>query len=149
LGFGTDRSGVAQFAHSTAPLGDLAHAYVGSAMADLLDVAAVLSSLGAALVGVAVASRTLFALARDRVLAKRMADVSHTTGTPTGAVAASMLMTLVLLLGFGLGGTSALNAFFYLATIGTLSLLVLYVLVSISALKLEASKRSGQRSIVG
>jgi hypothetical protein len=37
---------------------------------------------------------------------------------------------------FGLAGTSALNAFFYLATIGTLSLLVVYILVSISAFRL-------------
>jgi amino acid transporter len=149
LGFGSDSAGVAQFAHSTAPLGDLAHIYVGSAMADLLDVAAVLSSLGAALVGVAVASRTLFALARDRMLTGRVAEVSKSTGTPTGAVAMSMLMTLALLLAFGIGGTSALNAFFYLATIGTLSLLVLYVLVSVSAMKLEFSKGSGRRSVVG
>lgn len=61
--------------------GDLALAYVGPAMAAVLDVAAVLSALGAALVGVAVAPRTLYALARDRILASAMATVSHQTGT--------------------------------------------------------------------
>jgi amino acid transporter len=146
LGFGADRDGVGQFAGSSAPLGDLARSYVGDAMADLLDVAAVLSSLGAALVGVAVASRTIFALARDRLLDERLSDVSARSGTPTGAVAASMLLTLTLLLGFGLGGTSALDAFFYLATIGTLSLLVLYTLVSVSALRLEL--RPGGRRLM-
>lgn len=139
LGFGTDNAGVSQFAHSSAPLGDLAHAYVGGAMADLLDIAAVLSSLGAALVGVAVASRTLYALARDRIIASGIATVSTDTGAPTGAVTTSMALTLVLLVGFGLAGTTALNAFFYLATIGTLSVLVLYVLVSASALRLQMS----------
>ena len=59
LGFGAGPAGVARFARSTAPLGDLALVYVGPAMAAVLDVAAVLSALGAALVGVAVASRTL------------------------------------------------------------------------------------------
>lgn len=39
------------------------------------------SALGAALVGVAVASRTLYALARDRILASALATVSHQTGT--------------------------------------------------------------------
>jgi hypothetical protein len=58
LGFGAGSAGVTRFARSTAPLGDLALAYVGPAMAAVLDVAAVLSALGAALVGVAVASRT-------------------------------------------------------------------------------------------
>jgi amino acid transporter len=137
LGFGAGAAGVSRFAHSTAPLGDLAGAYVGSAMADLLDVAAVLSSLGAALVGVAVASRTLYALARDRLLAGEISSTSVRTGTPVGAVTATMLLTLVALLAFGLAGTSALDAFFYLATIGTLSILVVYVLVSVSAARLD------------
>jgi amino acid transporter len=148
FGFGTGAGGVSQFANSTAPLGDLAHTYVGQTMADLLDVAAVLSSLGAALVGVAVASRTLFALARDRLLDGKIASVSARTGTPSGGVAASMILTLALLVGFGLGGTTALNAFFYLATIGTLSLLVLYTLVSVSALRLELTQ-PGRRSWIG
>jgi amino acid transporter len=143
LGFGADTTGVSHFAHSSAPLGDLANVYVGGAMADLLDVAAILSSLGAALVGVAVASRTLYALARDRILAGEIAHTSQRTGTPVGAVTASMALTLVALLGFGLGGTSALDAFFYLATIGTLSILVVYVLVSVSAARLE--RRTGSR----
>jgi amino acid transporter len=141
LGFGTDAAGVAMFAHSDAPLGDLAREYVGRGMADLLDVAAVLSSLGAALVGVAVASRTLYALARDRILASGISATSNKTGTPVGAVTVSMLLTLVALLAFGIAGTSALDAFFYLATIGTLSILVLYVLVSVSALRLELRRR--------
>jgi amino acid transporter len=145
LGFGTGAAGVSQFAHSAAPLGDLAQLYVGSAMSDLLDVAAILSSVGAALVGVAVASRTLYALARDRLLGSRIATVSPETGAPIGAVTASMALTLVLLLAFGLAGSTALNAFFYLATIGTLSVLVVYVMVSVSALRLQM-RRPGLRS---
>jgi amino acid transporter len=137
FGFGADSAGAAQFSRSMAPLGDLARSYVGRVMADLLDVAAVLSSLGAALVGVAVASRTLYALARDRILVREIAATSGRTGTPIGAVTASMTLTLVALLAFGIAGTSALNAFFYLATIGTLSVLVLYVLVSVSAMRLQ------------
>jgi amino acid transporter len=139
LGFGADPVGAARFAHSAAPLGDLATGYAGSALADSLDVAAVLSSVGAALVGVAVASRTVFALARDGLLPRRLARVGSETGIPTTAVAASMILTLAFLLAFGLAGTSALNAFFYLATIGTLSVLVVYILVSASAFRLIAA----------
>lgn len=143
LGFGTSRAGVARFASSTAPLGDLALTYVGPAMAAVLDVAAVLSALGAALVGVAVASRTLYALARDGLLWNPLAVVSPRTGTPAGAVTASMTLTLALVLAFGLAGTAALNAFFYLATIGGLCLLVVYALVSVSALRLYLLERDG------
>jgi amino acid transporter len=53
-----------------------------------------------------------------------------------------MLSTVVALLAFGLAGTSALDAFFYLATIGTLSILVVYVLVSVSAIWLQLQARS-------
>jgi amino acid transporter len=139
MGFGATPAGAMRFAQSGAPLGDLATAYVGETMADFLDFSAVLSSLGAALVGVAVASRTVFALARDGLLPRRLSDVSGHTGTPAAAVTASMAVTLVFLVVFGLAGTSALNAFFYLATIGTLSLLVVYILVSASAFRLIAA----------
>jgi hypothetical protein len=44
-----------------------------------------------------------------------------------------MLIGLALLTAFRLAGTSALNVFFYLATIGTLSLLVMYVLTNVAA----------------
>ena len=47
-----------------------------------------------------------------------------------------MTLTFALLLAFGLAGTGALDAFFYLATTGALSLLMVYVLVSVSALRL-------------
>ncbi|HEX2084521.1 MAG TPA: APC family permease [Solirubrobacteraceae bacterium] len=141
LGFGTDEEGVAAFAGSGSPLGDLARSYVGTAMAALLDVGAVLSSVGAALVGVAVMSRTLFALGRDRVFPGYLAAISDRTGTPIAAVTTSMALTLVQLVVFGVAGTSALDAFFYLATIGTLSLLVIYIVVSVSALRLVLGRR--------
>lgn len=140
LGFGTDAAGAARFAHSSAPLGDLARVYVGSAMAEVLDLAALLSALGAALAGVAVASRTLFALGRDGVFGRRLADVSPGTGTPAVAVAASMVLTLAQLVGLRAAGISALSGFFYLATLGVLSLLVLYMLVSVSALRLVVAR---------
>ena len=47
------------------------------------------------------------ALARDRILA----TVSHQTGTPAGAVTASMTLTFALLLAFGLAGTGALRLY--------------------------------------
>jgi amino acid transporter len=86
-------------------------------------------------------SRTLYALARDRTLA----TVSHQTGTPADAMTASMTLTFAPLLAFGLAGTGALDAFFYLATTGALSLLMVYVLVSVSALRLHVLSRDKRR----
>ena len=61
---------------------------------------------------------------------------------PQRALAAEMLLGLVLLTAFRLAGVSAINVFFYLATIGTLSLLVMYVLTNVAA-----ARHLGSRSL--
>jgi amino acid transporter len=133
LGFGTDAGGVSAFQHSQAPLGELAERYVGRTLASLLDLGAVLSALGAGLGGVTVAARMMFAFGRDGLASRRLSGVSAATGVPQRALALEMLIGLALLTAFRLAGTSALNVFFYLATIGTLSLLVMYVLTNVAA----------------
>jgi amino acid transporter len=141
LGFGTGAAGVAAFRHSQAPLGDLAKQYVGTTLATWLDLGAVLSALGAGLGGVTVAARMLFSFARDGIAARRLSGVSGATGVPQRALATDMLSGLALLTAFRLAGTSALNVFFYLATIGVLSLLVMYGLTNVAA-----ARHLGQRS---
>jgi amino acid transporter len=142
LGFGTDAAGVSAFQHSQAPLGDLAQRYVGPTLASLLDLGAVLSALGAGLGGVTVAARMMFAFGRDGLASRRLSGVSAATGVPQRALALEMLIALALLTAFRLAGTSALNVFFYLATIGTLSLLVMYVLTNVAA-----ARHLGRRSL--
>jgi amino acid transporter len=141
LGFGTDAAGVSAFQHSQAPLGELAERYVGTTLASLLNLGAMLSALGAGLGGVTVAARMMFALGRDGLASRRLSGVSAATGVPQRALALEMLIGLALLTVFRLAGTSALNVFFYLATIGTLSLLVMYVLTNVAA-----ARHLGRRS---
>src|SRR5437667_11746155 len=119
LGFGTGAGGVSAFRHSQAPLGDLAKRYVGTPLAALLDLGAVLSALGAGLGGVTVAARMLFSFGRDGIASRRLAGVSPVTGVPRRPLAAEVLIGLALLTAFRVAGASALNVFFYLATIGT------------------------------
>jgi len=133
LGFGTSVAGVSAFQHSQAPLAELAQRYVGTALASLLSLGAMLSALGAGLGGVIVAARMMFAFGRDGLASRRLGGVSAVTGVPQRALALEMLIGLALLTAFRLAGTSALNVFFYLATIGTLSLLVMYVLTNVAA----------------
>jgi len=144
LGFGAAAGGVSAFRHSQAPLGDLAKLYVGSHLAALLDLGAVLSALGAGLGGVTVAARMLFSFGRDGIASRRLGGVSAATGVPRRALAAEMLIGLALLTAFRLAGTSALNVFFYLATIGTLSLLVMYVLTNVAAARHLAGRSPWQ-----
>jgi len=142
LGFGINEAGVSAFRHSQAPLGDLARRYVGPPLASLLDLGAVLSALGAALGGVTVAARMMFAFGRDGLASRRLSGVSAASGVPQRALAVEMLLGLALLTAFRLAGTSALNVFFYLATVGVLSLLVMYMLTNIAA-----ARHLGRRSL--
>jgi amino acid transporter len=132
-GFGTDAQGVSAFAHSSAPLGDLAQSYVGSPLADALDGAAIVSAVGAGVGGMIVASRMMFALARESRLPPVLARVSSGKRVPSTALAVEMVVALGLLAAFRLAGTSALHVFFYLATIGVLNLLVMYMATNIAA----------------
>src|SRR5512132_1588913 len=95
LGFGTDAAGVRAFAASPAPLGELAKSYVGTGMADALNLAAIISAIGAGLGCASVAARMLFALGRDRLLDARLAAVSP-TGAPAGGLALVMALDLVI-----------------------------------------------------
>jgi amino acid transporter len=133
LGFGTGAAGVSAFQRSQAPLSELAERYVGTPLASLLNAGAVLSALGAGLGGVTVAARMMFAFGRDGLASRRLSGVSAATGVPQRALALEMVIGLAVLTAFRLAGTSPLNVFFYLATIGTLSLLVMYVLTNVAA----------------
>jgi amino acid transporter len=125
----------AAFAGSAAPLGELAGRYVGRGMADLLDLAALVSAIGAGLGCASVSARMLYALARDGRMDRRLAGVSARTGAPAAGLAAVMLLDGALLVAFGIGGSAPMDVFFYLATIGTLSLLVMYVLTNVAAIR--------------
>jgi amino acid transporter len=135
LGFGTDAAGVRAFANSPAPLGDLAAHFVGSPLATLLDAGAVLSALGAALGGVTVAARMMLALTRDGLGPKALARVTSGSRIPARALTVEMVIALVLLTAFRLAGTAPLDVFFYLATLGVLSLLVMYVMTNVAAVR--------------
>ncbi|MGZ4270773.1 MAG: APC family permease [Solirubrobacteraceae bacterium] len=137
LGFGTDAAGVRAFAASPAPLGELAKSYVGTGMADALNLAAIISAIGAGLGCASVAARMLFALGRDRLLDVRLAAVSP-TGAPGGGLAFVMALDLVILVVFGAAKAKPFNVFFYFATIGTLSLLAMYALTNVAAARFLA-----------
>jgi amino acid transporter len=134
LGFGTDAAGVKAFATSGAPLNDLGKSYVGAGLAAVLDFGAMISALGAGLGCAAVGSRLLFALSRDGVFDRRLAGVAESTGAPATALVLLMLLDGAGLIAFGAAGTAPIKVFFYFATIGVLSLLVMYIVTNAAAM---------------
>jgi amino acid transporter len=147
LGFGLDSAGVHTFSSSQAPLGDLADHFVGSALGNLLDAGAVLSAVGAGLGGVTVAARMLFAFGRDGLTVPAFGRVSLRHRVPGPALAFEMLVGLTLLTGFRAAGTAPLDVFFYLATLGVLSLLVMYILTNVAAVR-RLERRSTTAAIL-
>jgi len=84
LGFGIGASGVKAFAGSSAPLGDLAHSYVGQWYRDVVDLGATLSMFAATIGGTAAAARMLFVLGRNGLGPRALAQASPKTGSPGG-----------------------------------------------------------------
>jgi amino acid transporter len=133
LGFGTDPAGVRAFAASDAPLGELARLYAGRGMADALDLAAIISAVGAGLGCASVAGRMLYAFGRDALAPRALAGVAPATGTPIAGLRFVLALDLAGLIAFAVAGTEPIDVFFYLATIGTLCLLCMYAITSIAA----------------
>ena len=100
LGYGTDAAGVEAFANAASPYGDLAGAYVGSGLADLLNLAATVSLLGIALACLTAGSRVLYALARNAFGAHSVvARTSAKTGAPVFTLAVCLLVYLGAMIG--------------------------------------------------
>jgi amino acid transporter len=134
-GFGTDASGVSAFSSSAAPLGDLAHSYVGSSMEDAINFGATISAFASGLGATAAAARILFALSRHTPWERALGTTSTRTGAPAGA------LVVVLTIGVGaiavqrIAGVNAVNAFFYPGTIGVLCMLVAYIVTNTGAIR--------------
>jgi amino acid transporter len=104
-------------------------------MADVLDLVALVGSIGAGLGCTLVGARMFFAFGRDGLLRRELGGVSTSTGVPATALALELSLSLVAIVCFAIAGTKPLDAFFYLATIGILSLLVMYVITNLGALR--------------
>jgi amino acid transporter len=147
MGFGTDANGLQAFGSSNALVADLGTQYVGSWLGDLISLGASVSAFGCALACAVGASRLVYALARDDVAPKPLARVSATRGTPEGAAVAVVgtMLALDVIIGLLYRGeeSPSLATFVAAGTIGTLILLVVYVLATIGATRLVFFPRAG------
>ena len=81
------------------------------------------------------ASRILFANGRDGFITRRLGDASARTGAPANALAVIMAVAVAVVVGLRINNTSSTNVFFYMGTIGVLSLLVAYIATNVGAFK--------------
>jgi amino acid transporter len=136
MGFGADAKGVAAFSSSGSLLGDLGTSYIGSWVGDLVSLGAAISAFGCCLACMVGASRLLFAMNRDLVGAHGLSALTP-QGTPAraGAIVAVLMGAITVLCANGFGANAS-EVFAWSGTIGTLILLVAYVLATMGAIKL-------------
>jgi amino acid transporter len=137
MGFGTSTNGVTAFVNSGSLLGDLGSTYLATWVGDVITAGAMVSAFGCALACAVGASRLLYALGRDGVSLSYFNQISPTRGTPTRATTAVTLgmAGIVAFTWIVLRGDS-LTLFIQSGTIGTLILLVAYVLATVGAVRL-------------
>jgi amino acid transporter len=133
-GFGLSAAGVKAFASSTAPLAALAKTYVGSLMAAIIMFGATISAFSSALGTATAGSRILFAMGRDGFGPKAFGTTHPTYASPYRSLAVVMVVAFVvnLILMAQLGT----NVFGWLGTIGVISLLLVYLVTQIAAIRL-------------
>jgi amino acid transporter len=137
MGFGTSAKGITAFINSTSLIGDLGTAYVASWLGTIITAGAMISAFGCALACAVGASRLTFALGRDGIMPARLQHVSPRRRTPTAAAAAVVLTAYVIIAftWFVLRG-NPFGLFVQSGVIGTLILLVVYILATIGMVRL-------------
>lgn len=137
MGFGTDDSGLQAFAGSSSLLGDLGTRYIGEWVGDLISLGASISAFGCCLACVVGASRLLFAMQRDAIGGERGLATLTRNGTPArAALVVAVLMVVAAVVMVACGGLVITNTFAWSGVMGTLILLVAYVLTTIGAIRL-------------
>jgi amino acid transporter len=134
-GFGANAAGAKAFASSAAPLGDLAHSYVGSSMEDLINFGATISAFASGLGATVAGARILYALSRHTPFERALGTTSTRTGAPAGALAVVLSIGVGAIVVQRIAGVSAVNAFFYPGTLGVLTLLVAYIVTNVGAIR--------------
>jgi amino acid transporter len=134
LGYGLDAAGIKKFSGSSAPYGELAGAYVGTWLADVLTLAATISLFAIFVGTLSGAARVLFALTRDAGASNPLARTSK-NGAPVNALTVVAVLALIVIVVLRLTGAAVLDATFWSLTIGTIALLVAYVLATIGAIR--------------
>lgn len=141
MGFGADAKGVDAFGKSPSLLGDLGGSYVGSWVGHVITLGAAISAFGCCLACMVGASRLLFALARDTSGGRGPGRVGrrHTPAVAACVVATAMAVIIALCVAFF--SAKAEDTFIWSGTIGTLILLVAYVLTTLGAIRLVFVQR--------
>ena len=138
MGFGAGPAGVKAFTNSQSLLGDLGSSYVGSWVGDVITLGTAISAFGCCLACVVGAARLVYALSRDTAGPRGLGQSHSRWGTPVWATLAVVVAAgiIVIVETAVAAQANAFNSFLWSGTIGTLILLVVYVLASVGCIML-------------
>jgi len=141
MGFGTSKAGVTAFVNSPSLLGDLGSAYVGHWVGDIITLGTAFSAFGCCLASTVGGARLLYALSRDTAGARGVGAGSR-WGTPAWATLVVVGMAgLIVVIYTAAFHATAFDSFLWSGTIGTLILLVAYVLATLGCMMLVFVRR--------
>ena len=141
MGFGTSKAGVAAFIASPSLLGDLGSAYVGHWVGDIITLGTAFSAFGCCLASTVGGARLMYALSRDTAGARGVGAGSR-WGTPAWATLVIVAMAgLIVVIYTAAFHATAFDSFLWSGTIGTLILLVAYVLATLGCTMLVFVRR--------
>ncbi|HLX50381.1 MAG TPA: APC family permease [Streptosporangiaceae bacterium] len=142
MGFGAGKAGVAAFSASPSLLGDLGSSYVGHWVGDVITLGTTISAFGCCLASTVGASRLLFALSRDTAGARGAGTTHSRWGTPVNATVMITAMSAAIVVIYTAAfHATAEDSFLWSGTIGTLILLVIYVLATLGCTMLVFVRR--------
>jgi amino acid transporter len=143
MAFGTSAAGVKAFATAPSLLGDLGSSFVGSWVGDIITLGTAISAFGCTLACVVGAARLLYALSRDTAGPRGLGQSHARWGTPVWATFAvtAMAAVIVIVETAVSAHADAFNTFLWSGTIGTLILLVVYVLATVGCIMLVFVRR--------
>lgn len=133
LGYGATHA--SDFASATAPMDDLAGRYGNSALVGAIDIAGMISAFAVALACNNAAVRVIFAMGRDGILPKQLGNTHRRFLTPTVAINVVGAAAIILALVVGFGKDPYPDGYGYFGTFGTLPILVLYIITSVSLIR--------------
>jgi amino acid transporter len=136
MGFGTDDAGVAAFAGSPALMGDLGTSYIGSWVGDVITLGACVSAFACCLACVVGASRLLFAIVRDLAPGHALGRTGNNDTPARAAITVVAAVALIGLIDAVAFGAKPFDTFFWSGAVGTLILLVAYLLATAGCIKL-------------
>jgi len=141
MGFGTDPAGVKAFINSGSLMGDLGTSYIAAWVGDVITIGATISAFGCCLACMVGASRLLFAMNRDVVGEGRGLSRLTRQGTPGAAALTVLALMLIVHVIMYACGQAIFSTFLWSGTLGTLILLVVYVISTFGAIRLVFIQR--------